>query len=354
MKSIFTVLAVSINIVFTGDILLDRGVRHEIERHGPTENCELRTENCELRTVNCELRTVNCELRTVNCLFTPSVDSVFQQAQVVVGNLECPATKIKAPVYKRFIFRAEPEWLTVLKEHGFTHLNLANNHAIDQGRNGLVDTWRNIIEAGMTPVGAGPTMAEAAKPVLLATLPSSRQRFQALQPDNSRQRFQALQPDSSEQRFQALQRNIWLITSLRLTLENFPYLPDRPCVSQEPMDSLLARVARLRATDPHAVIIVSLHWGAEHTLKPVPAQRLDAHRLIDAGADALVCHHTHTLQTIETYRGHPIYYSLGNFIFDQQQPINTRAAMVQLTVTPDTLTATTIPITIQRCTPTIR
>jgi poly-gamma-glutamate synthesis protein (capsule biosynthesis protein) len=117
------------------------------------------------------------------------------------------------------------------------------------------------------------------------------------------------------------------------------------------MDSLLARVARLRAADPQSVIIVSLHWGAEHTLTPVPAQRLDAHRLIDAGADALVCHHTHTLQTIETYRGRPIYYSLGNFIFDQQQPINTRAAMVQFTVTPDTLTATTIPLTIRRCAP---
>ena len=312
MKSIFTVLAVSINIVFTGDILLDRGVRHEIERHGPT---------------------LTSHPSPLTSLFTPAIDSVFQQAQVVVGNLECPATKIKAPVYKRFIFRAEPEWLTVLQQHGFTHLNLANNHAIDQGRDGLVDTWQNIRAAGMTPVGAGPTMSEATKPILLATLPQ--------------------QPSPSETNIPSLPRNIWLITSLRLTLENFPYLPNRPCVSQEPMDSLLARVARLRASEPHSVIIVSLHWGAEHTLTPVPAQRLDAHRLIDAGADALICHHTHTLQTIETYRGHPIYYSLGNFIFDQQQPINTRAAMVQLTVTPDTLTTTTIPITIQRCIPTL-
>ena len=336
MKSIFTALAVSINIVFTGDILLDRGVRHEIERHG--------------QTVNCELRTVNCELRTVNCLFSPSVDSVLQQAQVVVGNLECPATKIKAPVFKRFIFRAEPEWLSVLKQHGFTHLNLANNHTIDQGRDGLVDTWQNIRAAGMTPVGAGPTMAEAAKPVLLATLPQkpvSSDTIALSIPSHST----FTPPSLPQANLPSHTRNIWLLTSLRLTLEHFPYLTDRPCVSQEPIDTLLVRVARLRAADPHAVIIVSLHWGAEHTLKPVPVQRMDAHRLIDAGADALVCHHTHTLQTVETYRGRPIYYSIGNFIFDQQQPINTHAAMVQLTVTPDTLIATTIPITIRRCTP---
>ena len=315
MKSIFTALAVSISIVFTGDILLDRGVRHEIERHGPT---------------------LTSHPSPLTPLFSPSVDSVLQQAQVVVGNLECPATKIKAPVFKRFIFRAEPEWLTALRQHGFTHLNLANNHAIDQGRDGLVDTWQNIREAGMTPVGAGPTMAEAAAPVLLATLPSATHQL----------------PPATHHPTPTT-RNIWLLPSLRLTLEHFPYLTDRPCVSQEPMDSLLVRVARLRAADPHAVIIVSLHWGAEHTLKPVPAQRMDAHRLIDAGADALVCHHTHTLQTVETYRGRPIYYSIGNFIFDQQRPINTRAAMVQLTVTPDTLIATTIPLTIRRCTPTI-
>ena len=298
MRSIFTVLAVSLfntlayssdslKIILTGDILLDRGVRRVIEHHG------------------------------VDHLFSDGIDSVFRSAQVVVGNLECPATKIEAPVFKRYIFRGEPEWLTVLQKHGITHLNLANNHSIDQGREGLIDTKKNITTAGMTPIGAGENMEEASEPVLLASEP----------------------------------RNIWLVPSLRLALENYAYLTDKPCVSQEPMDSLLSRVYHLRQTDSTAVIIVSLHWGGEHALQPVARQRLDAHQLILAGADAIICHHTHTLQTIETFRGKMIYYSIGNFIFDQQKPLNSKACIVSLNITKDSLETETIPVEIRYCVP---
>ena len=275
------------SIIFTGDILLDRGVRKVIEQHG------------------------------ADYLFSRGVDSVLQLSQVVVGNLECPATRIKAPVQKRFIFRAEPEWLSVLKKHGFTHLNLANNHAIDQGREGLLDTQRNIQRAGMTAVGAGRNMKEASQPVLLTSYP----------------------------------RKVWLVTSLRLALENYSYLPEKPCVSQEPFDTLLMRVNTIKRKDPQAVVIVSLHWGGEHTLEPVPSQRLQAHNLIKAGADVLICHHTHTLQTIERYRGHDIYYSIGNFIFDPTKPLNSKACMVKVDITKDGITTTPLPIDIKRCVP---
>ena len=299
MKRFFTALAVSVigawmvcasaqcTIVMTGDILLDRGVRQVIDHRG------------------------------VDALFSRSIDSLFREADVVVGNLECPATKIESPVQKRFIFRAEPEWLYTLKRHGITHLNLANNHSIDQGRDGLADTWKNIALAGMTPVGAGTTMEQAAQPVLLTRSP----------------------------------RNVWLIASLRLALENWAYLDHRPTVSQEPFERLLSRIKQLRKSDPTAVIIVSLHWGGEHTLKPVPSQRIDAHRLIDAGADLLVCHHTHTLQTVEEYHGRMIYYSIGNFIFDQQKPMNTKACVVNLQVGEDSIAVETVPIEIRRCAP---
>ena len=279
----------TLNVIFTGDILLDRGVRRVINQHG------------------------------VDHLFSDGIDSVFRSAQVVVGNLECPATKIEAPVFKQYIFRGEPEWLEALKRHGITHLNLANNHSIDQGREGLIDTYQNILAAGMTPLGAGENMQQAAAPVLLASAP----------------------------------RKVWLVPSLRLALENYAYLPDKPCVSQEPMDSLLQRVFRLRQADSTAVIIVSLHWGGEHTLEPVPRQRHDAHMLIRAGADVLICHHTHTLQTVEDYHGHMIYYSIGNFIFDPTKPMNARACIVRLTITDekDGLQTETIPIDIRHCVP---
>lgn len=146
-------------------------------------------------------------------------------------------------------------------------------------------------------------------------------------------------------------RKVWLVPSLRLALENYAYLPDQPCVSQEPMDSLLERVHRLKKADSTAIVIVSLHWGGEHTLQPVPRQRLEAHQLILAGADVLVCHHTHTLQTIEDFRGKKIYYSIGNFIFDQQKPLNSQACIVRLSIKKDDFIVETVPIEIRQCVP---
>ena len=275
------------SILFTGDILLDRGVRKVIEHHG------------------------------IDYLFTRQMDSLFRASQVVVGNLECPATSIKAPVQKRFIFRGEPEWLYALKKHGFTHLNLANNHSIDQGRKGLTDTKENILKAKLEPVGMGKNLQEAAQPTLLTSHP----------------------------------RKVWLIASLGMALENFAYLPDRPCVNTERTQEIITRIRDIKQKDPQAVVIVSIHWGGEHTLKPVPSQRLDAHRLINAGADALICHHTHTLQTIERYKGRDIYYSIGNFIFDQQKPLNSKACVVKVEVTKDNVKTQALPIHIQGCVP---
>jgi poly-gamma-glutamate synthesis protein (capsule biosynthesis protein) len=282
------VLAVSSFVItLTGDILLDRGVRQVVEQKG------------------------------IDHLFSAGIDSVFQTSDAVVGNLECPATKVHAPVFKQYVFRAEPEWLSSLNRHGVTHLNLANNHSIDQGRIGLMDTRENIIKAGMTPVGAGQNQEEADEPVLLTDSP----------------------------------RRVWLIASLQLALENFSRLPDHPCVSQQTIETLCQRIAKLKQADPKCFIIVSLHWGWENHVEVVPRQRYEARQLIDAGADCLVCHHTHTRQPMETYRGKPIFYGLGNFIFDPRRDLNSHGAMVRLTITEQGATAEEIPIVIRQCRP---
>ena len=270
----------TLTVIFTGDILLDRGVRKHIEWGGTGR------------------------------LFSKGVDSVLRSSDIVVGNLECPATEIVAPVYKRFIFRAEPKWLQLLRQHGFTHLNLANNHSIDQGRRGLMDTWRNIVREGMVPIGAGKNMREASQPVCIAMKP----------------------------------RKIYVLASLRLPLENYAYLPDRPCVSQENIDTLLSRIVGLKKQEPDCYIILSLHWGIEHTTSPTLQQKIDARRIIDAGADCMICHHTHTLQTIEIYKNHAIYYSIGNFIFDQNKPLNVAACMVKLKISKHSAQLETIPV----------
>jgi len=291
----------TLNILFTGDILLDRGVRPVLERGG------------------------------MHRVIPDETADFLRSADIVVGNLECPATTTRQPVFKRYVFRGEPQWLDSLRCYGFTHLNLANNHSIDQGRQGLSDTRQNILRAGLVPVGADSTMEAASQPLLLGTT-SGRS-------------------SSSEENPKEIGRHVYLLASNRLTLENFPYLPDRESVSQEPFDSLLHRVQMLKTADSTAVIIVTLHWGAEHQLKPLPQQRLEARALIDAGADLLVGHHPHCLQTKETYKGKQIYYSIGNFIFDQQKPLNTEACVVRVSITPTSLTTETIPVHIDHCAP---
>ena len=282
------VLAVSSFVItLTGDILLDRGVRQVVEQKG------------------------------INHLFSAEIDSVFRNSDAVVGNLECPATKINAPVFKQYIFRAEPEWLNDLRRHGMTHLNLANNHSIDQGRNGLLDTKENIVKADMTPIGAGRNQEEAEEPVLLTDSP----------------------------------RRVWLIASLQLALENFTRLPDQPSVSQQTIENLCQRIAHLRKTDLQCYIIVSLHWGWENHVEVVPRQRYEAHQLIDAGADCLVCHHTHTRQPSEIYRGKPIFYGIGNFIFDPRKDQNRQGSIVRINVMKEEATAEELPIEIRQCTP---
>lgn len=278
-------------ITFTGDILLDRGVRHRINAIG------------------------------IDGLFTPEIDSIFAHSDIVVGNLECPATDLRTPAMKQFVFRANPEWLDDLHRHGITHLNLANNHSVDQRRGGLISTAENCRKAGIVPVGMGENMQEAVQPVLLP-------------------------PPST-----LLPPPIYLFSTLQLPLENFTYLPDQYSVSQESIDSLCLRIKQLRTAEPTAYIIVCPHWGIEHVTQPTPWQRRHAHELIDAGADIIIGHHSHTLQSIEHYKGKTIYYSIGNFIFDQTKPINTRACMVQIKIAPTSVEVETIPVEIRRCVP---
>ena len=284
----------TLTITLTGDILLDRGVRRYIQK------------------------------AVIDSLFTPEIDSIFAHSDIVVGNLECPATNLRTPAMKQFVFRANPEWLNDLHRHGITHLNLANNHSVDQRRGGLRSTYDNCLRAGIVPLGAGRTMAEASEPVLLTTHHSP------------------LTPLSSK---------IYLFATQQLPLENFPYLPDSFSVSQESIDTLCQRVSRLRKADPTVYIIVCPHWGIEHVTTPTPWQRRHARALIDAGADIIVGHHSHTLQTVEEYNGKPIFYSIGNFIFDQTNPINTTAAIVQIKIVSTSVEVKTIPIEIRHCVP---
>lgn len=112
------------SILFTGDIMLDRGVRKQIHALG------------------------------VDTLFS-HIDTLFYGADYTVANLECPAAEKRVRGTAGFIFNADPAWLPVLCGHRITHVSLANNHSSDQMQQGIDATVANVRMAGLGIIGAG-------------------------------------------------------------------------------------------------------------------------------------------------------------------------------------------------------
>lgn len=275
-----------LSIAFTGDVLLDRGVRQQIEREG------------------------------IAHLFT-SVAPLFRATDATVVNLECPVTSNQSPLHKRYIFRAEPVWLDALKKAGITHAALANNHTMDQGRSGLTDTYHHLTTAGITPVGYGCNGQESCRPIVI-------------QKGNIK---------------------VALFNSVTLPLENWVYLEDSPGVCQQPANELGRMIKDFKQKHPGYYAVVILHWGQEYQTSPSSVQRRQARQLIGAGADAIIGHHPHVIQPEEYIDGKPVFYSLGNFIFDQRKPETSRSRIVVLDFTSRKCEVNIHPVTIRECKP---
>jgi poly-gamma-glutamate synthesis protein (capsule biosynthesis protein) len=186
----------------------------------------------------------------------------------LVGNFEgaVPRTHVPTPAM-HFSFSVDPQYLSALHAYGFTHLNLANNHSFDFGADDLANTEQMLAAASTTPFGYPGTAGTSS--VAYADIGSSRVALIGL------------------------------------------YAVDRQPTAEE-LAPVLARAAS--SSD---LQIAYIHWGDEYVLEHNDKQEALAHTLIDLGADAVIGHHPHVVQDIGEYNGAPVFYSLGNFIFDQ-------------------------------------
>jgi poly-gamma-glutamate capsule biosynthesis protein CapA/YwtB (metallophosphatase superfamily) len=204
----------------------------------------------------------------------------FAGADAVVGNLECAVATGGAPVDKLFTFRASPRVLPVLARH-FDAVSLANNHSGDYGPAALLETMSLLDQNALPFFGAGRDLGAAHRALFL------------------------------ERR------------GLRIALLGYDeFLPrrfeagaTRPGVAWSEDEDVVRdiRAARRAGAD---VVIPFMHWGWEYEPGPSARQRALARLMLDAGADAVVGSHPHVTQGAEYYRGKPIVYSLGNFVFD--------------------------------------
>jgi poly-gamma-glutamate synthesis protein (capsule biosynthesis protein) len=203
-------------------------------------------------------------------------------ADLRIGNLECVvATQGSAEPGKPYAFRAHPRSLAVVKRH-FDAVSLANNHSGDYGPEAFRQMLA-LLEARQLPYfGGGADLARAHAPLVLERR-GLRIAFLG---------YNEFFPRSFEADF------------------------DKPGIAWSEDEQLRLDIERARRQYRADLVIPFMHWGWEHELVAGPRQRQLARLLIDAGADAVVGGHPHVTQDIEHYRGKPIFYSLGNFVFD--------------------------------------
>ncbi|MEB3295592.1 MAG: CapA family protein [Synechococcales bacterium] len=202
----------------------------------------------------------------------------MRQVDVSMVNLEAPFTTATQPLPgKKHNFKAPLENVQVLQNGGIDIVNLANNHTMDYEAAGLTETLTTLTEAGIQHVGAGLNSQQARRPVIM---------------DVKGQRVAYLGYYDAD-----------LHAAGQKSAGTNPRHNDR----------VSADIKAIR----HQVdwVIVNYHWGEELAKYPGDWQIDLARFTIDQGADLVVGHHPHVLQGAEVYRGRPIVYSLGNFIF---------------------------------------
>ncbi|MBW7477006.1 CapA family protein [Paenibacillus oenotherae] len=210
---------------------------------------------------------------------------------LLAGNLENPITTRGVPALnKQYVFKGTPDSLPALKEAGFDVVNLANNHTLDQGVEGLLDTIGHLDEAGMPNMGGGNDETEAYKPVLL-------------------------EANGISVAYVGLSRV--------LPVGEWKATDKRPGLA-ETYDSTRAVKTIKEAKGQADLVVVMVHWGIERADHPNADQKRLAREYIDAGADLVIGSHPHVLQGLEQYKGKWISYSLGNFIFNMTKTENTK------------------------------
>jgi len=216
--------------------------------------------------------------------FFQKVGPLFENADLVMGNLEAPITQhdVRLDPDKEWSYHQEPIAADALRESGFDVLCLANNHVLDFGEVGLQDTLDNLQRVGIVPLGAGMD-EEAARQGHVVDLSGTRVGLLAYQKSSRGKRKAG-----------------WFAEG------------DHPgCV---PMDRDVMREDIARMRERADVVIVHCHYGKNYA-QVTEFQEKISREIIDMGADAVNGHHSHAAQGVEIYKGKPILYSLGNFAF---------------------------------------
>lgn len=222
------------------------------------------------------------------------VKPLLEKADYAIANLETPITTRGEAQSKEYTYRSPPEALSELKRAGVDLVNLANNHSMDYGEDGLLDTLDYLDQQALVRVGAGRNAEEAYRHAIVE---KNGVKIAFLG-------FSRVLPETS-----------WIAGKTK------PGLAETYS-TKLPLEAI--RKARAEAD----LVVVLAHWGEERKDIPNAVQTSLAHQFIDEGADLVVASHPHVLQGFEQYKGKWIAYSLGNFIFTTNDTPDTWESMI--------------------------
>lgn len=207
--------------------------------------------------------------------------TILKDYDILFGNLEGPVSNQGNNVGSKYSFRMDPIILPVLKEAGFDIVSFANNHSGDWNIGAFTDTLKRLEDTGIHYTGAGidKLSAEAVKIIVVDDTSFGFLAFSDVGPN-------WIEAKSSSP-------GILLAQDI-----NFPKIINKAKTEVD-------------------VLIVSIHWGEEYMALHNEQQEFLAKLAIDSGADVVIGHHPHVVQDVGFYKDKPIFYSLGNFVFDQ-------------------------------------
>jgi len=205
-------------------------------------------------------------LRTdANVVFN-AASKALSGADLIFGNLESVLSELSQDCSYSVCFKADQRHINSLLKMGFTHMSVANNHTYDYGEDVWQDSCNLLTTQKINPIGGYQNNTEP----VLTVVKDKKIAFFAFE--------QVKNPQSIQE----------IVSQIQAAQEVSDY------------------------------VIVSFSWGQENHHTAQQSEINLAHQVIDAGADIVIGHHPHVLQTIETYHKGLILYSMGNFVFDQK------------------------------------
>jgi len=240
-------------------------------------------------------------------------------ADITFGNLEGPFCEQGPYPGEGMKFRVRPRAIEGLKAAGIDVMSVANNHIADGGEACVRFTLDHLREAGIAAAGAGRNYEDAHRAEVIER---NGVRFAFLAytyagwNDEPEEATEAIEIEKKAGK--SLMQRDGVHTRARKS-SGFVVAGRKPENVRRDVEA-----ARAQAD----VVIVSLHDGTEYTQRVAPETEAFARAAIEAGAVAVLGHHPHVPQRVEAYKGGWIFYSLGNFVFQQNTPAATKTALM--------------------------